>query len=107
VWVLVSFTVHAYLTDPLQSGQSQNLPRWVREQKEPFHSLGVIGGSSHWIFDGVLEMRKLKQKKRMAREITAAIVQKIEELTHVGVDRVEFEKIDPQHSTETKITTEL
>ena len=94
--MLVAFKAKATFTDPLVGGQSQNFPKHLRKRKSPFHSLSAIGGGVNWVFTGVLEMRPLKQKKRMRYEITSALVDKVEELTKVGVLTLDFERVDPQ-----------
>lgn len=94
--MLVGFKASAVFTEPLKSGQTQHFPKHVKKKPGPFLQLSVIGGRDKWFFQGVLDIRPLKQKKRIAYEITAEIVRLVEELTHVGVDRIDFESIDPQ-----------
>jgi hypothetical protein len=95
--MLVAFKVRAVLTEPLIGRQALKFSRCVNEEQHPFHSLSAAGGTDIWLFKGVLRMRRLKQKKRMAYEITSAVVKKVEELTKVGVDRVDFKSIDPEY----------
>lgn len=96
--MLVAFVAHAVLTEPLVGGQSQFFPRHILESQEPFQRLSVVGGRNKWVFSGVLNIRKLKQRKRIAYEVAAALVPKVEEITKVGIETLDFEKIDPQHT---------
>jgi hypothetical protein len=90
--MLVSFRVQAIFTDAVK----YSFARKVREAQDPFRELSAVGGKERWFFSGILDMRPLKQKKRIAYEITAALVKKVEDLTLVGVERVDFELIDPE-----------
>ena len=96
--MLVGFRVYATLTDKVH----WEFRNWIRKSQGPFHKLSAIGGPKVWILSGVLRMRPLKQKKRMAREITGFLVDKIEALTNVGVEKIEFDEIDPQVIVEAK-----
>jgi len=88
--MLVAFRASAVFTDVV----NHTFALRVLEDQAPFRKISATGGSKAWFFIGVLEMRPLKQNKRIAYEITAAIVKKVEHLTTVGVATIDFEEID-------------
>lgn len=90
--MLVSFRAMAVFTDKVTYSFSHK----VKKAQAPFQKISAVGGGANWFFSGILNMRPLKQKKRIAYEITSEIVRKVEGLTTVGVDRIDFELIDPE-----------
>lgn len=68
--------------------------RKFREDKDPFITLTAVGGvkSGHFYGSITLDLKR-GSRKRLAYEITSALVQKIELLSSVGVANIEFEEI--------------
>lgn len=90
--VLVAFKAQTLLTERV----AWNFHHKIKNNPDPFRKLSAIGGTNKWFFEGILEMRPLKQKKRICDEIAAALVTKIEEQSFVGVERIDFEALDPE-----------
>lgn len=88
----VSFRAQAVFTDKV----TWRFSRKIKEAQAPFLKLSAVGGGTVWFFTGILNMRPLKQKKLIAYEITSELVRKVEELTTVGVESIDFELIDPE-----------
>lgn len=68
--------------------------RKLRKNIEPFVNLSGVGGTNHGHFKGSipLEVEALSEEI-LAYEITSALVSKIELLSKVGVNHVEFLEI--------------
>ena len=88
----VAFKARAVFTDKV----TWSFAGKIKKAQAPFQKLSAVGGGTGWFFEGVLNMRPLKQKKRIAYEITAELVQKVEQLTTVGVERIDFEHLDAE-----------
>lgn len=91
--MLVLFEAHIVITEPDRTFREKLLRNIV-----PFRQLDVVGGTVNWYCSGVLATKTYKQKKRVCDAIAIALVDLVEEHTLVGVESIEFEKIDPEYA---------
>tara|TARA_R100001132_G_C3272859_1_gene94845 strand:+ start:2622 stop:2978 length:357 start_codon:yes stop_codon:yes gene_type:complete len=66
-----------------------------------FETLRVVGGTTNWRVEGLLKVRKLKQRARIRYEIVEKLVPLIEEHASVGVEEVIFFHLDLQYFKDT------
>lgn len=68
--------------------------RKFRTNFSPFATMTAVGGPNNAFFRGTLNVEDDKLKEGAAAyEITAALVQKVELYSDVGVDHIEFEEV--------------
>lgn len=86
--MIVFFRARTQFTDPI----TRDFWRKLRNYADPFINITAVGGSRNGHFSGSLELEDLNEES-MAYEITAALVDKIEVLSRVGVSHIEFDEI--------------
>jgi hypothetical protein len=88
--MIVFFRARAEFTENI----NRDFWRKLRKNRDPFHTLTAVGGSKNGHFTGSLAVDlEEPTDDAMAYEITAALVQKVELLSRVGVAHIEFDEI--------------
>lgn len=88
--MIVFFKAQARFT----SNINRDFWRKVKKHKAPFLNLVAVGGCTNGYFSGSVDLPVEGQSRDdLAYEITAIIVSKVEFLSAVGVENMEFDEI--------------